>query len=62
MYRYFLAVFVSLESGDAETFYDEGSRFRDVYIEDDALYAITNNTDGRGQPEDDDRLLKFNLE
>lgn len=52
-----------LETGGAETFYDEGSRFRDVYIEGDTLYAITNNTDGRGQPEaDDDRLLEFDLE
>ncbi len=52
-----------LESGEAETFYDEGSRFRDVYVEEDTLYAITNNTDGRGQPEtDDDRLLKYSLE
>lgn len=52
-----------IESGEVEEFYDEDSRFRDVYIEDDTLYAITNNTDGRGEPrEGDDRLIKLELE
>lgn len=52
-----------IESGEANHFYDEESRFRDVYIEDGALYAITNNTDGRGTPrEEDDRLIKIELE
>lgn len=52
-----------IESGEANEFYGEPSRFRDVYIEDDNLYAITNNTDGRGNPEaGDDRLIKIELE
>lgn len=37
-------------------------RLRDVISHDNALYVITNNTDGRGQPsETDDRLLKLTL-
>lgn len=43
--------------------YDEGSRMRDVLVEEDRLYTITNNTDGRGDPsEDDDRLLELEME
>lgn len=35
-------------------------RIRDVYIEGDDLYFITNNTDGRGNPmKDDDKLYKM---
>lgn len=35
-------------------------RIRDVWIEGDVLYFITNNTDGRGQPTDgDDRLYRM---
>jgi len=37
-------------------------RIRDVLIEDDYLYFITNNTDGRGMPEEnDDKLYRMNL-
>lgn len=37
-------------------------RIRDVLIENDILYFITNNTDGRGTPsENDDRLLSVEL-
>lgn len=37
-------------------------RVRDIFIIDNALYFITNNTDGRGQPgPKDDRLLKLTL-
>jgi glucose/arabinose dehydrogenase len=36
-------------------------RVRDVALQDGAVYVITNNTDGRGNPgEKDDRLLKLN--
>ncbi len=37
-------------------------RIRDVYIEEEKLYFVTNNTDGRGDPlETDDRLIQLNL-
>ncbi|MEK5441373.1 MULTISPECIES: PQQ-dependent sugar dehydrogenase [unclassified Fredinandcohnia] len=49
-------------SGKIETFLDINSRMRDVYIVDNILYTITNNTDGRGNPkEDDDKLLSIPL-
>lgn len=52
-----------IESGEPSDFYDEESRFRDVHIANETLYAITNNTDGRGNPEKtDDRLISFELE
>nr|WP_309100302.1 PQQ-dependent sugar dehydrogenase [Fredinandcohnia onubensis] len=51
-----------VESGRIETILDINSRMRDVYIEDSILYTITNNTDGRGNPkEDDDKLLSIPL-
>ncbi|MCP3739860.1 PQQ-dependent sugar dehydrogenase [Rossellomorea sp. BNER] len=38
-------------------------RVRDVYIAQDTLYFVTNNTDGRGIPrENDDKLYQINLE
>jgi len=44
-----------------ETLTDFG-RIRDVYIEEDHLYFITNNTDGRGNPEEaDDKLYRIGL-
>ncbi|WP_020007307.1 PQQ-dependent sugar dehydrogenase [Salinicoccus albus] len=52
-----------IESVESAVFYDEGSRFRDIHIADDTLYALTNNTDGRGNPGGtDDRLISFELE
>ncbi|MED3763447.1 sorbosone dehydrogenase family protein [Ureibacillus sp. FSL K6-8385] len=37
-------------------------RIRDVYIEGDFLYFITNNTDGRGSPrENDDKIYRLSL-
>ncbi|WP_342387748.1 PQQ-dependent sugar dehydrogenase [Salinicoccus bachuensis] len=52
-----------LSSNSPSTFYDEGSRMRDVRVEENQLYTITNNTDGRGSPsEDDDRLLELEVE
>jgi glucose/arabinose dehydrogenase len=45
-----------------DTFFQSAGRMRDVLIEGDALYAITNNRDGRGTPrEGDDKLLKLPL-
>ncbi len=37
-------------------------RIRDIFIEDDFLYFISNNTDGRGTPqENDDKLYRISL-
>ncbi|MDM5315309.1 PQQ-dependent sugar dehydrogenase [Fictibacillus sp. b24] len=38
-------------------------RIRDILVDGNEMYIVTNNTDGRGQPsKDDDRLLKVPLE
>ncbi|MFS0822244.1 PQQ-dependent sugar dehydrogenase [Bacillus sp. 1P02SD] len=51
-----------IESGRIEVILDINSRMRDVYIEDNTLFTITNNKDGRGNPkEDDDKLLSISL-
>ncbi|THE10130.1 quinoprotein glucose dehydrogenase [Bacillus timonensis] len=51
-----------IESGRIEVILDINSRMRDIYIEDNTLYTITNNKDGRGNPkEDDDKLLSISL-
>nr|MBA5586872.1 PQQ-dependent sugar dehydrogenase [Anaerobacillus isosaccharinicus]QOY34917.1 PQQ-dependent sugar dehydrogenase [Anaerobacillus isosaccharinicus] len=43
-------------------FYEYGGRLRDVLIEENTLYTITNNRDGRGTPQDDDdKLIKIKL-
>ncbi|QQK78662.1 PQQ-dependent sugar dehydrogenase [Salicibibacter cibi] len=49
-----------VDNGEMETVFEGEGRLRDVLIDGDALYVITNNTDGRGDPdEDDDRLLRL---
>lgn len=51
-----------LETGEQREIISGLGRIRDVYIEDDFLYFISNNTDGRGdQQENDDRLYKIPL-
>lgn len=57
------AVFVfDLETGEERAVLTDYGRIRDVYIEEDYLYFITNNTDGRGNPEDaDDRLYRIGI-
>lgn len=51
-----------LENEQMEEYLTEFGRIRDVYIEDNFLYLITNNTDGRGEPEEnDDRLIRVPL-
>ncbi|MFC4737686.1 PQQ-dependent sugar dehydrogenase [Bacillus daqingensis] len=48
------------ESEEVEVVFDGEGRLRDVLYHDGALYVLTNNTDGRGDPaEDDDRLLRL---
>ncbi|MFG6119700.1 PQQ-dependent sugar dehydrogenase [Thalassobacillus sp. B23F22_16] len=53
---------MDLKALEPEIVTDDYGRIRDVIIENDALFFITNNTDGRGTPsEDDDRLVRMNL-
>ena len=40
--------------------FDGEGRLRDVYVDGDSIYVLTNNTDGRGNPaENDDRILRL---
>lgn len=57
------AVFVfDLATGEVQETLTTFGRIRDVYIEGDHLYFITNNTDGRGNPEEaDDKLYRIGL-
>lgn len=58
------AVYVfDLETEAFEEILTGYGRIRDIHIEDNFLYFITNNTDGRGNPiEEDDRLVRIGLE
>jgi glucose/arabinose dehydrogenase len=52
----------NLETGDQREVITNYGRIRDVFIEDDSLYFISNNTDGRGNPqENDDKLYRISL-
>ncbi|WP_163099656.1 PQQ-dependent sugar dehydrogenase [Peribacillus alkalitolerans] len=52
----------NLKSGEMKDLYKGVGRVRDVYVEGDTLYFVTNNTDGRGVPaKDDDKLYKMDL-
>ncbi|QQK74461.1 PQQ-dependent sugar dehydrogenase [Salicibibacter cibarius] len=49
-----------VDESEMETVLEDEGRLRDVLIDDDDVYVITNNTDGRGDPgENDDRLLRL---
>lgn len=51
-----------LETGEYREVISDLGRIRDVRIEDNNLYFISNNGDGRGAPEDnDDRLYRISL-
>lgn len=51
-----------LETGEYDEVITDLGRIRDVLIEDNYLYFISNNTDGRGTPqENDDRLYKISV-
>lgn len=51
-----------LEADEMRALLTDYGRIRDIYIENDFLYFITNNTDGRGRPIDtDDRLIRIDL-
>ncbi|MGI8313527.1 PQQ-dependent sugar dehydrogenase [Halobacillus mangrovi] len=51
---------LSLEGDNPEVVTEQFGRVRDVEVVNDSLYFITNNTDGRGTPdEEDDRLVRY---
>lgn len=51
-----------LETNEERELFTEFGRIRDIYIDGDYLYFISNNTDGRGDPaEDDDKLYRVLL-
>jgi len=51
-----------LDTEEEHSVLTEFGRIRDITIEDDFLYFVTNNTDGRGDPEDtDDRLYRIGI-
>ncbi len=53
---------IHLKSNKTRQLFTDYGRIRDIYIEEDTLYFITNNTDGRGEPiESDDRLMQVDL-
>ncbi|MBO1305277.1 PQQ-dependent sugar dehydrogenase [Enterococcus sp. 669A] len=52
-----------LENNQTSELISDFGRIRDVYIDGDDLYFITNNRDGRGSPSDnDDQLVKVSLQ
>ncbi|WP_054635723.1 sorbosone dehydrogenase family protein [Thalassobacillus sp. C254] len=51
---------VDVEEETIERFFEGEGRLRDVFIKEETVYIITNNTDGRGQPQEgDDRLVRI---
>lgn len=51
------------ETGEQSEVVSGFGRIRDVLIEDDQLYFISNNTDGRGDPgENDDKLYRLSIQ
>ena len=52
----------NLDSNEEREILTDFGRIRDVYIEEEHLFFITNNTDGRGNPtESDDQLFRIGL-
>ncbi|MEA1853833.1 PQQ-dependent sugar dehydrogenase [Cytobacillus sp. FSL W7-1323] len=53
---------LNLETNEMSTLVSDVGRVRDVYVDGDHLYFISNNTDGRGNPaEQDDRLYRLKI-
>lgn len=49
-----------LQNNSYENIIEGEGRLRDVFIEGEVMYIVTNNRDGRGSPHnDDDRLIKI---
>ncbi|WP_251139366.1 PQQ-dependent sugar dehydrogenase [Exiguobacterium sp. s146] len=56
-------VAIDRESREVIPLVEDKGRIRDVWLEDDGLYFITNNTDGRGNPgSGDDQLYRLTIE
>ncbi|WKA57178.1 PQQ-dependent sugar dehydrogenase [Planococcus shenhongbingii] len=54
---------IDLETGDVADSYEGFGRVRDVFSDGEDLYFVTNNTDGRGTPnENDDQLYRLSKE
>ncbi|MDT2829059.1 sorbosone dehydrogenase family protein [Enterococcus viikkiensis] len=52
-----------LESNTMSELLTEYGRIRDIYIEDEMMYFVTNNRDGRGSPQqNDDKLYRLQLD
>lgn len=52
----------NLETGETSEIVTGLGRVRDVFVVDDTLYFVTNNTDGRGNPQpNDDKLYSVSL-
>ncbi|WP_157404648.1 PQQ-dependent sugar dehydrogenase [Shouchella shacheensis] len=53
---------VDPNEGSIDELTEDCGRIRDVHVDGNSLYFLTNNTDGRGSPgEDDDRLIEWSL-
>ena len=53
---------IDLKTDEIRQLLTDYGRIRDVYIDEEKLYFLTNNTDGRGDPiETDDRLIQMDL-
>jgi glucose/arabinose dehydrogenase len=51
-----------VESDEVQEFFADAGRLRDVLIDGDSLFTITNNHDSRGNPsEEDDRLIEVSI-
>lgn len=52
-----------LESNNMRKILTEYGRIRDIYIEDETMYFVTNNRDGRGSPQqNDDKFYRLQLD
>ncbi len=52
----------NLETGEQHEIITGLGRIRDIFIEDKTIYFISSNTDGRGQPqENDDKLYRLQI-
>ncbi|KRF65265.1 hypothetical protein ASG99_03510 [Bacillus sp. Soil768D1] len=51
-----------VQSGKMTDIITDSGRLRDVFVDEDSLYFISNNTDGRGNPDEkDDKLYRLPL-
>ena len=48
---------MNVETGNVEQSITGFGRVRDVFSDGESLYFVTNNTDGRGNPSEDDDIL-----